>query len=85
MIAAFGGFSRDQADKLPQTQLAGYALRKARSDGYTRDARRKFLEGTNFSSPAEAVESGIRSTQQWCDCLELARHEFRINSNLYGD
>jgi hypothetical protein len=84
MIAVFKDFSI-QSNDLAQTQLAGYALRKARSEGYSRDARRKFLEGTDFNSPFEAVESGVKSTQQWCDCLELARHEFRINSNLYGN
>lgn len=68
-----------------QTKLEGYALRKARSEGYTRVAKQKFLEGTPFLAPFEAIEMGVKTTQQWCDLLEMVRDEFRVNSHLYGN
>ena len=40
---------------------------------YFRVATRKFLKGTNSRSPVEAVESGERTIQEWCDLLEDAR------------
>jgi transposase-like protein len=74
-----------EAFESKKTKLQGYALRKARSEGYTRIAKQMFLEGTPYRSPAEAVEMGVKSAQQWCDCLEMARDEFRVNSHIYND
>ena len=42
---------------------------------YYQVACRKFLKGTNSRSPAEAVEAGERTIEQWCEELEKARAE----------
>ena len=85
MIAVFSEVSHTKLEGVSYTKLEGYALRKARSDGYTRVAKLKFLEGTRCQSPSEAIELGIKTTQEWCDVLEQVREEFRINSHLYGN
>jgi hypothetical protein len=59
--------------------------RLARSEGYLHAANRRFLEGTSFRTPVEAVEAGAKSIQEWCDCLASARLEYRVNAHLYGD
>jgi hypothetical protein len=61
-----------------------YERRLARSEGYLHAARLQFLEGTLFRAPVEAVESGAKSIQEWCDCLASARLEYRVNAHLYG-
>jgi hypothetical protein len=43
--------------------------------GYLQLARQEFLEGTTCDVPAEAVESGERLIEQWCDCVESHRRE----------
>jgi hypothetical protein len=43
---------------------------------YLELARQEFLEGTTSNIPAEAVESGERLIEQWCDCVELHRREY---------
>ncbi len=43
---------------------------------YLQLARQEFLEGTGSSVPAEAVESGERLIEQWCDCVESHRREY---------
>ena len=99
MISAFSessfsepNFSQPSRVHVPQSQPMGerslsprYARRLARSEGYLRAASRKFLEGTSFRSPVEAVESGAKSVLEWCDCLALARLEYRVNAHLYGE
>jgi hypothetical protein len=49
-----------------------------RKQSYMKRASRKFLEGTRFRHPIEAVEKGIRTLEEWVDCLnaerELDRH-----------
>jgi hypothetical protein len=78
-----------QAPKAPMGQRGPlsprYARRLARSEGYLHAASRKFLEGTAFRSPVEAVESGAKSVLEWCDCLALARLDYRVNAHLYGE
>jgi hypothetical protein len=59
--------------------------RLARSEGYLHAANRRFLEGTTFRTPVEAVEAGAKSIQEWCDCLANARLEYRVNAHLYGE
>lgn len=41
--------------------------------GYLKRATRKFLHGTKFRSPVEAVEAGIRSLGDWADTLTNER------------
>ncbi len=43
---------------------------------YLELARQEFLEGTTSNIPAEAVESGERLIEQWCDCVESHRREY---------
>lgn len=85
MIAAFSEVSQIKSEGISRTKLEGYALRKARNEGYTRIAKLKFLEGTRCQSPSEAIERGIKTIQEWCEVLEQVREEFRINSHLYGN
>ena len=42
---------------------------------YYQIVARRFLERTNCRSPVEAVESGERTIQEWCNMLEDARAE----------
>jgi len=65
--------------------LTRYERRLARSEGYLHAASLQFLEGTSCRSPVEAVESGAKSIQEWCDCLAFARLEYRVNAHLYGE
>jgi hypothetical protein len=41
-------------------------------------ARREFLKGTTFRTPVDAVESGARSIEDWCDCLATHRQGQRV-------
>jgi hypothetical protein len=45
---------------------------------YTRIAKQEFLEGTQFKTPVEAVLSGKRSIEQWCDCINAHRQQDAI-------
>ena len=97
MMTAFSDVAQAQPMTQPMTQPTSqpigrrgplsprYARRLARSEGYLHAASRKFLEDTPFRSPVEAVESGARSVLEWCDCLALARLEYRVNAHLYGE
>ena len=40
-------------------------------------ARQEFLKGTKFRTPVDAVESGTRSIEDWCDCLATHRQSQR--------
>jgi hypothetical protein len=42
---------------------------------YLAEAKRRFLEGTDFRAPIEAVEAGVRTDQEWCDVLAAVRAE----------
>ena len=50
-------------------------MSKARRSAYWTEARDRFLAGTRFRSPVEAVESGARSVQDWCDVLATVKAE----------
>ena len=41
--------------------------------GYLKRATKKFLHGTKFRSPVEAVEAGCRSLGDWADTLTNER------------
>jgi hypothetical protein len=41
-------------------------------------ARQEFLKGTTFRTPVDAVESGARSIEAWCDCLTAHRQSQRV-------
>lgn len=41
--------------------------------GYLKRATKKFLHGTKFKSPVEAVEAGIRDLGEWADTLTNER------------
>lgn len=59
--------------------------RLVRSEGYLHAANLRFLDGTPFRSPVEAVEAGAKSIHEWCDCLANTRLEYRVNAHLYGE
>lgn len=40
-----------------------------RRTNYLKRASRRFLEGTRFKSPVEAVEAGARTLTEWADTL----------------
>jgi hypothetical protein len=44
-----------------------------RKQSYMKRASRKFLEGTRFRHPIEAVEKGVRTLEEWVDCLNAER------------
>ena len=45
---------------------------------YGEIARQEFLKGTKFRTPVDAVESGARSIEDWCDCLAVHRKTQRV-------
>jgi hypothetical protein len=47
----------------------------AAKTNYLQEAKKRFLEGTKFRTPIEAVEAGHRSAGEWCDTLALVRSE----------
>jgi hypothetical protein len=42
---------------------------------YMRLARQKLLEGTTFRTPVDAVESGTRKIEDWCDLVSIYRQK----------
>lgn len=40
---------------------------------YMKLASRRFLEGTRFKAPIDAVEAGVRTLEQWADVLTQER------------
>jgi hypothetical protein len=57
----------------------GQALPMPRSKtNYLSRARETFLENLPFGTPIEAVDSGVRSIQQWCDCLNETRAKYGL-------
>ena len=51
-----------------------YAAGMAKGN-YLAEAKRRFLEGTDFRAPIDAVEAGVRTDQDWCDVLAAVRAE----------
>ena len=58
---------------------------------YMKRAARKFLAGTRFRTPVDAVEAGIRTLTDWvdalnfereCDKLERAGDDLRTDTRL---
>jgi hypothetical protein len=57
----------------------GQALHMPRSKtNYLSRARETFLENLPFGTPIEAVDSGVRSIQEWCDCLNETRAKYGL-------
>jgi hypothetical protein len=46
---------------------------------YLREATQVFLFNSSFKTPAEAVEAGVRSVSEWCDCLNQTRVFYGLN------
>lgn len=44
-----------------------------RKSSYMKRAAKKFLEGTRLRHPIEAVEKGVRTLEEWVDCLNDER------------
>lgn len=49
-----------------------------RRETYMKEAANRFLEGSAFRTPADAVEAGARSIGEWCDYLNLARARYGL-------
>jgi hypothetical protein len=49
---------------------------------YSATARARFLRGTRFRTPFEAVEAGARTLEEWCDLLASAKTESGLRSDL---
>jgi hypothetical protein len=47
---------------------------------YMRRATQRFLDGTKYRSPVEAVEAGVRSLTDWAEMLAEER-EFETEAN----
>jgi hypothetical protein len=66
-----------QVDKT--LKFMGQALHMPRSKtNYLSRARETFLENLPFGTPIEAVDSGVRSIQEWCDCLNETRAKYGL-------
>jgi hypothetical protein len=48
---------------------------------YLQEAKRRFLEGTEFRAPIDAVEAGVRTDQEWCDVLAAVRAEINVRDD----
>jgi hypothetical protein len=48
-------------------------MTRIRRLSYLQQARDMFLEGSTFRSPVDAVLSGERSIEEWCNCLNRIR------------
>ena len=45
---------------------------------YTKRASQRFLQGTRYRTPVEAVEAGVRTLEEWTDILAEEREaEYR--------
>jgi hypothetical protein len=44
-----------------------------RKMSYMKRAAKRFLEGTRCKHPIEAVERGLRTLEEWVDCLNAER------------
>jgi hypothetical protein len=51
---------------------------------YLSRARETFLENLPFGTPIEAVDSGVRSIQEWCDCLNETRAKYGLPHDPVG-
>ena len=49
---------------------------------YMKRATQRFLEGTKYRSPVEAVEAGLRTLGQWADILAEERE---LESQLHRE
>jgi hypothetical protein len=45
---------------------------------YLKQARESFLENLPYRTPIEAVDAGVRSIQDWCDCLNETRARYGL-------
>ena len=45
---------------------------------YMKRAARKFLAGTRFRTPVDAVEAGIRTLTDWVDALNFERERDKL-------
>jgi hypothetical protein len=52
--------------------------------GYLAEAAREFLDNLPCRTPAEAVEAGVRSVEEWCACLVRARLACGLNADDYA-
>jgi hypothetical protein len=51
---------------------------------YLREATQVFLSDMSFKTPAEAVEAGVRSVTEWCDCLNRVRGAYGLAESSVG-
>jgi hypothetical protein len=49
-----------------------------------RRASKKFLEGTRFRTPADAVEAGVKTLTQWVDALNAERERDWLEQTVSG-
>ena len=56
-----------------------------RKSSYMKRAAKKFLEGTRFRHPIEAVENGVRTLEEWVDCLNTERELDRLRAHFGGE
>ena len=49
---------------------------------YHKLAAKNFLAGTSFRIPVLAVEAGIKTIEEWCDCLREARERVSQHPEL---
>jgi hypothetical protein len=51
---------------------------------YMKRASRKFLEGTRYRTPADAVEAGVKTLTQWVDALNTERERDWLEQTVSG-
>ncbi len=49
---------------------------------YMKRATQRFLEGTKFRTPVEAVEAGVRSLGDWADMLAEEREAETLQNSM---
>ena len=61
---------KKQAIKLKPSTSEGTQMKRT---NYMKRAAHRFLEGTKFRTPVEAVEAGLKSLGEWADILQEER------------
>ena len=63
-----------QVEELAWSQHQEAQMKNTTPD-YMKLARQDFLEGTAFRTPVDAVESGVRKIEDWCDLVSIYRQK----------
>jgi hypothetical protein len=73
-------YTPTQTKNSQNSTVPKYSRRIMKRINYMRRATQRFLSGTKYRSPVEAVEAGVRSLTDWAEMLAEER-EFETEAN----